>query len=69
MGKARDHLKKLSKLSEKIAALGESIRRIEKDMEPTWIGQVYKRNLRDVKNYLKQEEDLHCMLQEEVGHL
>jgi hypothetical protein len=69
MGKTRDHLARLSELSERITALGESIRRIEKDMEPTWIGQVYKRNLRDVKNYLKQEEDLHCMLQEEVGHI
>jgi hypothetical protein len=35
MGKARDHLKKLSKLSEKIMALGESIGAAEKDMEST----------------------------------
>jgi hypothetical protein len=35
MGEKKDHLKKLSELSEKITALGESIRDAEKDMEST----------------------------------
>jgi len=65
----KEYVDKILELSERIMALGESIRRIEKDMEPTWMDQVYKRNLRDLKNYLKQEEDLHCMLQEEVSHI
>jgi hypothetical protein len=31
--------------------------------------QIEKRDLQDVKNYVKEVEDLLCMLQEEVGHI
>jgi hypothetical protein len=69
MGKARDHLKKLSKLSEKIMALGESINQAEKDMKSTWVDQIEMRDLRNVKRRLKEVEDVLCMMQEEVGHI
>jgi len=69
MGKARDHLKKLSKLSEKIMALGESINQAEKDMELTWVDQIEMRDLRNVKRQLKEVEDALCIMQEELGHV
>jgi len=56
-------------LLEKLLALGDSIRRTQKEMESTWMDQVEKRDLQDVKNHMKEVEDLHCMLQEEVGHI
>jgi hypothetical protein len=31
--------------------------------------QIQKRDPQDVKNYVKEVEDLLCMLQEEVGHI
>jgi len=40
MGEKKDHLKKLSELSEKVMALANSIRQAEKDMESTWMDQV-----------------------------
>jgi hypothetical protein len=69
MGKARDHLAKLSELSEKILVLGESLRQAEKDMESTWVDQIEMRDLRDVKRHLKEVEDALCLLQKEVGHI
>jgi hypothetical protein len=36
MGEKKDHLKKISELSEKIIALAESIREAEKDMQETF---------------------------------
>jgi len=69
MGKAKDHLKKLSKLSEKIMALGESINHAEKDMESTWVDQIEMGDLRDIKRRLKEVEDTLCMVQKEVGHI
>jgi hypothetical protein len=69
MGKAKDHLKKLSKLSGKIMALGESIHQAEKDMESTWVDQIERRDLRDVKRRLKEVEDILCRMQEEMGHI
>ena len=69
MGEVKEHVDKILELSEKIMALGESIRRTEKDMESTWMDQVEKRDVQDVKNYVKEVEDLLCMLQEEVGHI
>jgi hypothetical protein len=69
MAKARDHLKKLSKLSGKIMALGESINQAGKDMESTWVDQIEMRDLRDIKRRLKEVEDALCMMQEEVGHI
>jgi len=31
--------------------------------------QIEKKDVQDVKNYVKEVEDLLCMLQEEVGHI
>jgi len=69
MGKARDHLAKLSELSEKIMVLGKSLNRAEKDMESTWVDQIEMRDLRDVKRHLKEVEDALRLLQEEVSHI
>jgi hypothetical protein len=69
MGKARDHLAKLSELSKKITALGQSLSQAGKDMESTWVDQIEVRDLRDVKRHLKEVEDALCLLQEEVGHI
>ena len=68
-GKATDHLKKLSKLSAKIMALGESINQAEKDMESTWVDGIEMRDLRVVKRRLKEVEEALCMMREEMGHL
>jgi len=69
MGEARDHLAKLSELSEKIMALGKSLNQAEIDMESTWVDQIEMRDLRDVKRHLKEVEDALCLLQEEVSHI
>jgi hypothetical protein len=69
MGKARDHLSKLSDLSKKITALGKSLNQAEKDMESTWVDQIEMRDLRDVKRHLKEVEDALCLLQEEISHI
>jgi hypothetical protein len=69
MGKKKDHLKKLSELSEKIMALANSIRQAEKDMESTWRDEIEARDLRNVKKRLKAAEETLCVLQEEVGHV
>jgi len=31
--------------------------------------QIQRRDLQDLKNYVKEVEDLLCILQEEVGHI
>jgi TATA-binding protein-associated factor Taf7 len=69
MGDAKEHLRKFSELSEKIAALGKTLRQAEKDMESTWTDQIEMRDLQDVKRRLKEVEDTLCMMQEEVGHI
>jgi hypothetical protein len=69
MGKAREHLAKLSELSKKIMTLGKSLKQAEEDMESTWVDQIEMRDLRDVKRHLKEVEDALCLLQEEVGHI
>jgi uncharacterized small protein (DUF1192 family) len=69
MGEKRDHLKKLSELSEKIMALANSIRQAEKDMESIWRDQIEVRDLGNVKERMKAVEETLCVLQEEVGHL
>jgi hypothetical protein len=69
MGKAKEHLRKLSELSEKILALGESLRQAEKDMESIWADEVEKRDLENVKERMKAVEDTLCLLQLEVGHI
>jgi hypothetical protein len=57
MGKAKEHLRKLSELSKKIMALGESLKQAEKDMESTWTDEIEKRDLRNVKDRMKAVED------------
>jgi uncharacterized small protein (DUF1192 family) len=69
MGEKKDHLKKLSEISEKIAALGDSLRQAEKDMESTWVDQIEMRDLQNVKERMKAVEETLCILQEEVGHV
>jgi len=69
MGEKKDHLKKLSELSEKVMALANSIRQAEKDMESTWMDQIEARDLRNVKKEMKAVEETLCVLQEEVGHI
>jgi hypothetical protein len=69
MGEKKDHLKKLSELSETIMALANSVQRAEKDMESTWVDQIEIRDLRDIKRRLKEVEETLCMVQEEVGHI
>jgi len=69
MGKAKKHLRKLSELSEKIMALGESLKQAEKDMGSGWTDEIEKRDLRNVKDRMKAVEDTLCLLQEEVGHI
>ncbi len=50
MGEVKEHVDRILKPSKKIMALGESISRTAKGMESTWMDQVEKRELRDVKN-------------------
>jgi uncharacterized small protein (DUF1192 family) len=69
MGETKEHLKKLSEISEKIAALGDSLRQAEKDMESTWVDQIEMRDLQNVKERMKAVEETLCILQEEVGHV
>jgi gas vesicle protein len=69
MGERKEHLRKLSELSEKIMALGKSIKKAEKDMQSVWMDEIEKRDLQDVKNHMKEVEDVLCMLQEVVGHI
>ena len=69
MGEKKDHLKRLSELSEMVMALGNSIRQAEKDLKSTWIDEIEQRDLRDVKERMKAVEDALCMLKEEVGHI
>jgi len=69
MGEKKDHLQKLSELSEKVMALANSIRQAEKDMESTWMDEIEVRDLRNMKERMKSVEDALCMLKEEVGHV
>ena len=69
MGKTKEHFKTLSELSEKIMALGESIKRAEGDMESVWMDQIEEKDLRDVKNRMKAVENALRVLQEEIVHM
>jgi len=57
MGNAKDHLKRFSELSKKIIALGNSIKRAEKDKRFQWVDDIEMRNLQDVKHHSKEVED------------
>jgi len=69
MGEKKDHLRRLSELSEKIMALGNSIQQAEKDLKSTWIDEIEGRDLRNVKEQMKAVDDALRILQEEVGHI
>ena len=69
MAKPKDHLKRLSKLSEKVMALANSIKGAEKDMEATWIDEIEARDLQNVKERMKAVEGTLSILKEEVGHV
>jgi hypothetical protein len=69
MGEAKEHVDKILELSEKIAALGESIRRAEKDLKFQWVDEIEQADLQDVKDNVKAVEDTLRMLQEEICHI
>jgi hypothetical protein len=69
MGEKKDHLKKLSELSEKIMALAHSIQQAEKDMESTWIDEIEARDLQNVKERMKAVEETLRIVEREVGHV
>jgi len=57
MGEKKEHLKKLSELSEKIMTLSESIRQAEKDMGSVWTDEIEMKDLRNVKERMKAVEE------------
>ena len=61
----KGHLKKLSELSEMIAALGESIRRAGRDMRTVGKDYIEVKDLQDVKGRVKTVEEALRSLQEE----
>lgn len=69
MAKTREHLKKLSELSGRIMALGESIKKAEGDMKSVWTDQLEEIDLREVKGRMKAVENALHLLQEEVEHM
>jgi DnaJ-domain-containing protein 1 len=69
MGDAKDHLRKFSELSQRIFALGESIRRAEKDLKLQWVDEIEQRDLQDIKEHMKSLEDALRMSQTEMGHI
>jgi hypothetical protein len=46
LGDAKDHLRKFSELSQRFFAIGESIRRAEKDLKFQWVDEIEQRDLR-----------------------
>jgi hypothetical protein len=69
MGEKKEHLEKLSELSEKIMALANSIQQAGKDMEATWMDEIEARDLGNVKEQMKAVEEALCILQEEIDHM
>jgi len=69
MGDAKDHLRKVSELSQRIFALGESIRRAEKDLKFQWVDEIEQRDLQDIKDHMKSLEDALRMVRAEMGHI
>jgi len=69
MGDAKDHLRKFSELSQRIVALGESIRRAEKDLKFQWVDEIEQRDLQDIKEHMKSLEDALRKSQAEIGHI
>ena len=69
MGDAKDHLRNFSELSQRIVALGESIRRAEKDLKFQWVDEIEQRDLQDVKDHMKSLEDALRKFQAEISHI
>lgn len=69
MAKTMEHLNNFSKLSERIMALGESIKKAERDMKSVWTDQIEEIDLREVKDHMKAVENPLHLLQEEVSHM
>ena len=69
MGDTKDHLRKFSELSQRIFALGESIRRAEKDLKFQWVNEIEQRDLQDIKDHMRSLEDALRMFQAEMGHV
>ena len=69
MAKTTEHLKKFSELSGRIMALGDSIKKAEKDMRSVWVDQVEEIDLRDVKEHMKAVQNALRLLEEEVSHM
>jgi hypothetical protein len=69
MGDSKDHLRKFSELSQRIFALGESIKGAEKDLKFQWVDEIEQRDLQDIKDHMKSLEDALRMVQAEMGHV
>jgi DnaJ-domain-containing protein 1 len=69
MGDAKDHLRNFSELSQRIVALGKSIKRAEKDLKFQWVDEIEQRDLQDIKEHMKSLEDALRMSQAEMGHI
>ena len=69
MGDTKDHLRNFSELSQRIVALGESIRRAEKDLKFQWVDEIEQRDLQDVKEHMKSLEDALRKFQAEISHI
>jgi len=69
MPKSTEHLKNLSDLSERIMALGNSLKKAEKDMESVWMDEIEEIDLRDIKEHMKAVVNTLHLLQEEVDHV
>ena len=69
MASVRDHLRNFSELSERIIALGNSIKKAEKDMKSVWMDQIEEIDLGEVKGRMKAVENALHLLQEEVEHV
>ncbi len=69
MARVGDHLRNFSELSERIIALGDSIKKAEKDMKSVWMDQIEEIDLGDVKEHIKAVEDALRLLGKEVGHI
>jgi len=69
MGDVKDHRRKFSELSQRIFALGESIRRAEKDLKFQWVDEIEQRDLQDIKDHMKSLEDALQKFQTEMGHI
>jgi len=69
MASVTKHLKTFSELSERVIALGDSIKKVERDMKSVWMDRIEEIDLRDVKAHMKAVEDALRLLGKEVAHI